>query len=41
MVGPSTGGGSQGPSTQVGKDSVSDKQTRTPESVGFECNFSK
>jgi hypothetical protein len=40
-VGPSTQGRNQGPSTQMGKESASDKQTQTQESVGSECNFSK
>lgn len=38
---PSTRGRNQGPSTKVGKESVSDKQTGTPESIGSECNFLK
>ena len=34
-------GENQSSGMQVGKESASDKQTRTQESVGSECNFSK
>jgi hypothetical protein len=34
-------GENQSSSTQVGKESASDKQTRRQESVDSECNFSK
>ena len=40
-VGLSNQGRNQGPGTQVGKASASDKQTQTQGSIESECNFSK